>query len=52
MVRPRWSRPQEWREALGDGSFGGPYQRPDEDVLRVWAAAVDELRARLESGWP
>ena len=41
-----------WREALGDGSFGGPYQLPDEDVLRVWAAAVEQLRERLESGWP
>jgi creatinine amidohydrolase len=49
---PRWSRPQEWREALGDGSFGGPYQRTDEEVLRVWEAAVEQLRERLESGWP
>jgi creatinine amidohydrolase len=52
MTRPKWSRPKEWREALGDGSFGGPYQLPDEDVLRVWNAARDQLRARLESGWP
>jgi creatinine amidohydrolase len=52
MTRPKWSRPKEWREALGDGSFGGPYQLPDEDVLRVWNAARDHLRARLESGWP
>jgi creatinine amidohydrolase len=52
LVRPRWSRPKEWREALGDGSFGGPYQLPDADVLRVWAAAVDQLRERLDSGWP
>jgi creatinine amidohydrolase len=45
-------RPQAWREALGDGSFGGPYQLPDDDVLRVWNAAVEQLRDRLESGWP
>jgi creatinine amidohydrolase len=54
--KPRWAppkvgRPAAWREALGDGSFGGLYQRPDEDVLRIWAAAVEELRARLEEGW-
>jgi creatinine amidohydrolase len=54
--KPRFTRPsvntdQAWREALGDGSFGGLYQRPDEDVLRVWDVAVEELRARLESGW-
>ena len=45
-------RPQAWREALGDGSFGGPYQLPDEDALRIWAAAVEQLRERLDSGWP
>jgi creatinine amidohydrolase len=51
--RPRGlGRPQAWREALGDGSFGGPYQRPDDDVLRLWAVAVEELRSRLDSGWP
>ena len=52
IVRPRLSKPTAWREALGDGSFGGLYQRPDEEVLRVWAAAVEQLRERLESGWP
>jgi creatinine amidohydrolase len=45
-------RPDAWREALGDGSFGGPYRLPDEDVLRLWNAAVQQLRERLESGWP
>jgi creatinine amidohydrolase len=52
FTRPRWSRPREWREALGDGSFGGLYQRPDDEVLRVWNAAVDGLRERLDAGWP
>ena len=52
IVGPKWSRPKEWREALGDGSFGGPYQLPDEDVLRVWDAAREQLRERLDSGWP
>ena len=54
--KPRWAppkvgRPTAWREALGDGSFGGLYQRADEDVVRIWAAAVEELRRRLEDGW-
>jgi creatinine amidohydrolase len=52
FTRPRWSRPKEWREALGDGSFGGLYQRPDEEVLAVWSSAVEQLRERLDSGWP
>jgi creatinine amidohydrolase len=50
-VPPKVGRPTAWREALGDGSFGGLYQRPDDDVLRVWAAAVEQLRERLEHGW-
>ena len=52
IERPTWSRAKEWREALGDGSFGGPYQLPDEEVFRVWNAAVEQLRERLASGWP
>jgi creatinine amidohydrolase len=55
--KPRFTRPAvntdaAWREALGDGSFGGPYQLPDDDVLRVWNLAVEVLRERLDSGWP
>ena len=52
FTRPAVNTDDAWREALGDGSFGGPYELPDEDVLRVWNAAVEELRERLESGWP
>ncbi len=39
------------REALGDGTFGGAYERPDEDMLKLWSGAVEEVRALLESGW-
>ena len=44
LVKPRGRGPKAWRKALGDGSFGGLYQRPDADVLRVWDAAVEQLR--------
>jgi creatinine amidohydrolase len=43
--------PAEIRRALGDGSFGGLYERPDEDVLRVWQAGVEEVRELLTNGW-
>jgi creatinine amidohydrolase len=43
--------PAAVRELLGDGSLGGLYERPDEDVLRVWAAGVAEVRELIESGW-
>jgi creatinine amidohydrolase len=43
--------PAAVRVLLGDGSLGGLYERPDEDVLRVWAAGVAEVRELIESGW-
>jgi creatinine amidohydrolase len=43
--------PAAIRAALGDGNYGGPYQQPDEDVLRIWQAGVEEIRSLLESGW-
>jgi creatinine amidohydrolase len=36
------------RKALGDGSFGGLYQRSPDDETRLWDAAVDAIRTRLE----
>jgi creatinine amidohydrolase len=51
ISRMRDMEPKEVRELLGDGSLGGLYERPDEDVLQVWAAGVDEVRALIENGW-
>ncbi len=47
---PEDENPGAWREALGDGSFGGLYQRSSEDESRLWEAAVQAIRTRLE-GW-
>jgi creatinine amidohydrolase len=49
-VSPGWT-PAAARTALGDGSFGGVYQRPDEDMAQLWEAAVAELRALLEGSF-
>jgi creatinine amidohydrolase len=43
--------PAQLREVIGDGSFGGLYQRSDEEMQRIWAAGVAEVRELLESGW-
>jgi creatinine amidohydrolase len=48
----RAADPASVRRLLGDGSYGGLYERPDEDVLRVWQAGVAEVRELLEHGWP
>lgn len=43
--------PETMRELLGDGSMGGWYDRPAEQIQRIWAAGVDEIRELLERGW-
>jgi creatinine amidohydrolase len=43
--------PNELRDVIGDGSFGGLYQRPDDEMQRIWDAGVAEVRELLESGW-
>ena len=40
--------PAAVRAELGDGSFGGRYERSDDDMLRVWESGVAEVRERLE----
>ena len=36
---------------LGDGNFGGLYQRPDDEMLALWQVAVEETRALLTGSW-
>ncbi len=43
--------PPEVREYLGDGNFGGLYQRSDEDMQSIWDVAIEETRALLTDGW-
>lgn len=52
VVWPEEGNPETWRAALGDGSFGGLYQRSGEDENRVWQAAVEGIRRRLERSAP
>lgn len=40
--------PAAVRHYLADGSFGGRYERPDEDALAVWRAGVAETRELIE----
>ena len=51
-----WNRlavldPRQIREGLGDGNFGGLYQRPDDEMLAIWQVAVEETRGLLEGSW-
>jgi creatinine amidohydrolase len=39
------------RDLIGDGNYGGVYQKPDADSDRLWSTAVAETRAQLEGDW-
>lgn len=39
------------RSGLGDGNFGGFYQREDEAMQTIWQAGVAETRAAIEGVW-
>jgi creatinine amidohydrolase len=43
--------PHKAREYLGDGNFGGRYQRSDDEMLAVWKTGVEETRAVIATGW-
>jgi creatinine amidohydrolase len=51
LSRLRMLDPVALRRYLGDGNFGGLYQRPDEDMLAIWHVAVEETRALLTGTW-
>jgi creatinine amidohydrolase len=52
LDRLRQLGPAEVRAQLGDGNFGGLYQRPDADMQAIWDVAVAETRAVIDSPWP
>lgn len=48
----RASPPAQVRDILGDGAFGGPWQRSDDDMQALWDVGVAETRDVLEGPWP
>ena len=43
--------PDGVRAMLGDGNFGGYYQRDDAEMQALWDIAVAETRALMVGGW-
>lgn len=43
--------PKAVRELIGDGNFGGRYQRGDSDMNAIWRVAVEETRELIAAGW-
>jgi len=51
FARMRAMDPTQIKAYLGDGNFGGRYQRPDQEMLAIWKIAVAETRALIEGPW-
>ena len=43
--------PTAFRKAVGDGNYGGFYQRADEEMMAIWDVAVAEAQETMEEGW-
>ena len=43
--------PKQAREMIGDGNFGGDYQKPDDVMDALWRVAVEETRELLQGPW-
>ncbi|KGE01286.1 creatininase family protein [Rhizobium sp. YS-1r] len=50
-ARMRVMSPEAVKTYLGDGNFGGYYERPDEEMQAIWDVAIEETRALLEGDW-
>ncbi len=42
---------EEFREYVGDGNYGGLYERSDQEMSALWEVAVDDARFQLEYEW-
>jgi creatinine amidohydrolase len=51
FARMRLMAPEALKAYLGDGNFGGHYERSDAEMLALWSVAVTETRALLEGPW-
>ncbi len=49
--RMRVMDPKAVRDYLGDGVFGGVYQKPNAVMLELWQVAVAETQDLLEGPW-
>ena len=42
---------QEYRRLIGDGNFGGYYERSDDEMMALWSVAVEETRGLIDQNW-
>ena len=51
MARYARLDPAGKKTLVGDGNFGGLYQRSDDDMLALWEVAVAETRTVIATDW-
>lgn len=51
LARMRMMNAAGVRAYIGDGNYGGVYQKSDEEMLQMWRVGVEETREALEGPW-
>jgi creatinine amidohydrolase len=41
--------PEAVKEFVGDGNYGGAYEKPDEQMLALWQTGVEETRSLIDA---
>ena len=49
VAKIRTLNPAGMREYVGDGNYGGVYQKADEEMLSLWNVAVEETRSLIDA---
>ena len=49
VAKIRTLNPAAMREYVGDGNYGGVYQKSDEEMLALWNVAVEETRSLINA---
>ena len=51
LTQMRGRSPAAVRDLLGDGNFGGRYQRSDDEMQSIWRVGVEETREAIDGPW-
>lgn len=49
IAKIRTLNPSGMREYVGDGNYGGVYQKSDDEMLALWKVAVEETRSLIDA---